>query len=259
MQINSIDKICGYPALEIRRLMRTCTADRFSLGVVAFQLQISKAEASILISALCVDGLIDQVRNPDACGTSYLMENERQDDAKYQLTIKGRALGMATAAKPIKRATAQRLVSGFLQRVEDVNNDPDLLYWVDEVIVFGSFLTESSTLGDVDFAVRFGWKLGDEPLWNPSTIKRVHEAELKGRYFPRFIDELCWSSYEIQLRLRNRSRSLHIHDLAVEGTFIQTLRHRRIYVRQPEGSGTALDITAKPSADSLNSHQVTLS
>jgi hypothetical protein len=64
---------------------------------------------------------------------------------RYELTINGRALGMASAAKPIMRATSDRYISVLLQRVEEVNNDPDLLFWIDEVVSFGSYLTNSAT------------------------------------------------------------------------------------------------------------------
>lgn len=46
---------------------------------------------------------------------------------KYQLAIKGNALAMASK-KLIRRSTAERLVSNFLQRVEEVNGDLNLSF-----------------------------------------------------------------------------------------------------------------------------------
>jgi hypothetical protein len=39
-------------------------------------------------------------------------------------------------------------------RVEEVNAHPDLLHWVTEVRVFGSYLTNSDDLGEIDLAIK---------------------------------------------------------------------------------------------------------
>ena len=51
-----------------------------------------------------------------------------------------------------------------------MNQDPGLLYWVDEVIVFGSYLSDSETLGDIDcfqHADRFRDRLSSDPNISP--------------------------------------------------------------------------------------------
>ena len=54
----------------------------------------------------------------------------------------------------INRAKAEKLLADFLRSVEEVNAHPDLLHWVTEVRVFGSYLTNSDDLGDIDIAIR---------------------------------------------------------------------------------------------------------
>ena len=54
----------------------------------------------------------------------------------------------------LNRAKADKLLADFLRSVEEVNAHPDLLHWVTEVRVFGSYLTNSDDLGDIDIAIR---------------------------------------------------------------------------------------------------------
>lgn len=239
MRMNASQEMFGYPVLEIRRLMRASAADSWGVSFVAAALRIENNPAAELVKAMLADGLIAET-DLEANGQTY------------ELTTKGMALGMARAAKPIKRATAERLVSEFLQRVEQVNNDPDLLFWVNEVVVFGSCLTNSPTLGDVDLAVMYARRIGPA-LWTAGSRQRVAIARANGRYFSGIIERIAWPQREIELRLRKGLGALHIHDLSMEGKFIETLSHRRIYVRQPEVSPAGLGIMTTSPAGSLNS------
>ena len=54
----------------------------------------------------------------------------------------------------INRAKADKLLADFLQSVEEVNAHPDLLHWVTEVRVFGSYLTNSDDLDEIDLAIK---------------------------------------------------------------------------------------------------------
>jgi hypothetical protein len=176
----------------------------------------------------------------------------RSNGRNYELTIKGRALGMASAAKPIRRLTAERLVSEFLQRVEEVNDDSNLLYFVSEVVAFGSLLTASPTLSDIDLAVMYTRKFcGDH--WTVQAKQRVAIAEANGRYFSGFFEMLGWPEREIELKLRKGSRALHLHDLSEEGKFIETIPHKRIYLRQPESGPAGPGVTTTSPGGSQNS------
>jgi hypothetical protein len=64
------------------------------------------------------------------------------------------AMRAARLAPRINRATAEKLLADFLQCVEEVNAHPDLLHWVTEVRVFGSYLTNSDDLGEIDLAIK---------------------------------------------------------------------------------------------------------
>src|ERR1035441_3760676 len=60
----------------------------------------------------------------------------------WEVTVKGKALASATAAKPLRRATVDRLVSELLGRVREVNRDGQWANKVEAVVVFGSGVTQ---------------------------------------------------------------------------------------------------------------------
>jgi predicted nucleotidyltransferase len=125
-----------------------------------------------------------------------------------------------------------------------VNDDPNLLYWIDEVLVFGSFLTESETLADVDLAVVYTRRTDDPKDFREREKARVREARAAGRHFPLFFDKLVWPLREIELRLRKRSGSLSLHDLGKERKFIEALPHRRLYLRLTRTPTSGPDLTS---------------
>ena len=72
----------------------------------------------------------------------------------YQITTKGNAMLAARIAPRLKRAKAEKLLADFLQCVEEVNAHPDLLHWVTEVGVFGSYLTNSDDLDEIGLEIK---------------------------------------------------------------------------------------------------------
>ena len=60
----------------------------------------------------------------------------------------------ARSVPRLNRAKADKLLTDFLQSVEEVNAHPDLLHWVTEVRVFGSYLANSDDLGEIDLAIK---------------------------------------------------------------------------------------------------------
>jgi hypothetical protein len=100
--------------------------------------------APTLIEQLLKDGMIEVIVRFSDC----------REQVAYQLTIKGNAMRATKRAARIDRAGAEKLIADFLQCVDEVNAHPDLLHWVTEVRVFGSYLTNSDDLGEIDLAIR---------------------------------------------------------------------------------------------------------
>jgi hypothetical protein len=60
----------------------------------------------------------------------------------------------ARLVRRINRAQADKLLFDFLRSVEDVNAHPDLLHWVTDVRVFGSYLTNCDHIGDIKIVIK---------------------------------------------------------------------------------------------------------
>ena len=76
-----------------------------------------------LVKALQTDGLI-----------------EASARGAWSVTQAGRRFSVASAAKPVTRATAEKALAEFLDRVEQVNRDSYFLGKAVRVVLFGSML-----------------------------------------------------------------------------------------------------------------------
>jgi hypothetical protein len=61
----------------------------------------------------------------------------------YKTTLKGDALRLANFVPRMNRAKAEKLLKGVLERIAEINARADLLHWVTEVRVFGSYLSRT--------------------------------------------------------------------------------------------------------------------
>ena len=124
---------------------------------------------------------------------------EKEETGYWRNTVKGCALANASAAKPIKRSTAEKKLAEFLERVEEVRRSDEFLFKVSKVWVFGSYLSDKETIGDIDLSLRLQLKTKDfdEKKW------RWNES-----LFPGDIPHKATVRF-----LKSRSRSLSFHDM----------------------------------------------
>ncbi|MDO8417741.1 MAG: hypothetical protein Q7S87_16195 [Agitococcus sp.] len=87
-------------------------------------------------------------------------------DAEYTVTRLGTQACAARIGNPITRATADELVEGVLSRVEAWNNTPDVQLIITELKVFGSYLGDKPTLGDIDLSFNFRLLYKGAPCWD---------------------------------------------------------------------------------------------
>jgi hypothetical protein len=100
--------------------------------------------ARALVEQLLKDGIIE-VSDPFS---------DCRAQVAYHPTVKGNAMRASRSVPRLNRAKAEKLVADFLRSVEEVNAHPDLLHWVTEVRVFGSYLNNSDNLGEIDLAIK---------------------------------------------------------------------------------------------------------
>ena len=133
------------------------------------------------------------------------------DKAAFQVATRGHAFANATAAKPIYRGTAERVLREFMDRVNAVNASKEYAFKVRSAVLFGSMLSCADRLGDVDVAIDLQRRISDSAKFRQQCDRRRHLAEEQGREFSTAIDWATWPEKEVVLQLKARSRSLSLH------------------------------------------------
>ncbi|HKP37582.1 MAG TPA: nucleotidyltransferase domain-containing protein [Pyrinomonadaceae bacterium] len=199
MNIDSKDTLVGQPILAIRKLLRLGQHRTWGAGLVKEILNTDSESAKRIISALQRQGYIKQRNSVD--------KHER-----WENTLKGNALALASAAKPISRATAERNLTQLLARVRKVNEDDYFLYKVQKVVLFGSYLRSTQTLSDLDVAITLAPKEANRERQDLLEKQRIRAAKNEGRVFGNFLVQLFWPQLEVRKFLKSRSRVISLHE-----------------------------------------------
>lgn len=195
MDIDWSSEIEGIPLRKVRDLLKRVNRG-FVPPFVAEQLGIPEGHASRVVTALCRDNFVKR-------------EPVRGNDAWFVLTTKGNALAMALIRKPINRATAENIVEQLLLRIAIINHDPYFLYMVAEASVFGSYVGDAPSLGDVDVVI----KLEVRPPWTAE--QAVTESEKRAAAMRKRLGKvlrLYYGQIEIIDELKAISPYLSLHE-----------------------------------------------
>jgi predicted nucleotidyltransferase len=215
MNINPTDQIAGFPVLEIRRLFRVSENGLLDEHRAADRLKISLSRARKLIRDLHKLGYIEKVKEG-----SFGYQG-------WNLTIKGNALKLASAAKPLTRKTADKKLEEFLQRVHEIRSNPNYIFKVKSVHVFGSYLHEKVRLGDIDLAIELQPKEADPDRFQKLRQQRIDAAIRGDRHFSSFLEQIMWPENEVWKKLKSRSRCLSLHRL--DKRMMKISKHKLIY------------------------------
>lgn len=141
-------------------------------------------------------------------------------DSIYGLTDLGTRLVNASATKPLSRKTADRLVKEFLSRCRALERLKDLYaYTVDELYVFGSYITEAPTLSDIDFGLSLRPRFEDREqqiAFEDKLIKDAGGIHAIGGIFATV--GYCSKKVKQFLRSKNSYFSLH----SIEGDVLES-------------------------------------
>ena len=202
MNIDPTQQIAGLPALEARKLLRALSSGMsFSKPEIAYRLSGADYDDSEILSKLLDEGLVEKI----ADGVS--------DGDRYGTTVLGNAVANASAARPVLRKTAEKALSGFLDRVAEVKSNPKWLCEISEVRLFGSMLTEKPRVSDVDLAFDLTRKSECIDDFDSLCDQRVADALRAGRRFASSLDQIFWPEQEVRLYLKSRSRILSFSPL----------------------------------------------
>jgi predicted nucleotidyltransferase len=232
MRIDPKATIGRYPAIQVRRTLQNLQ-DLMKWGLVELETAAALTPGSgrALVKVLRAQGLIE------AAGRGT-----------WIITQAGQRFASATAAKPVTRATAERALSQFLDRVKRVNENPYFLAKVTRVVLFGSMLKpEVDRLSDVDLAIELARKEPDFERSRIQNYERVDELANQGRRFRNFLErEQCWF-WEAFRFLKGASRVIALADYNAEKTLIITVPHR-VLIGEPEQAPVELAPRASPPA-----------
>ena len=211
MRIDPNGTIGGSPALAVRKTLRYLRGwDQWKVADLEAVAAMAPGTGDALVKALRTEGLI-----------------EASGRGAWTVTQAGRTFSAATAAKPVTRATAEKALAQFLERVTQVNENPYFLAKAIRVVLFGSMLKpEIERLSDVDLAVELASKEVDFERARLKNQQRAEELADRGRGYRNFLEwEGCWY-FEAFRYLKGRSRVISLADYSVEKTFVLAVPHR---------------------------------
>jgi predicted nucleotidyltransferase len=214
MRINSKDTILDVPILRIRKLLRRS----MSHGSVIFE---KLASQTLKLGEQRTREILDELVRQGY----YEARENRQGEPYWENTIKGNSLAMATAARPVTRAKADKIFGEFVLRVKEVNDDPYYLFKVNRVVLFGSYIRDTETVNDIDIAIQLAPKIDDLKLRSKLYAKRRRKSKRKFRTLMAY---LGWPMQEVWLFLKSRSRALSLHDFASHEKLLETIETRVI-------------------------------
>jgi DNA-binding Lrp family transcriptional regulator len=199
MRIRPDDVIAGFPAEQIRKLLRQSTLS-LSVDEATKILGLNERSALKLLNDLEKQGFIK--KNAFAPDPNKNWENR----------IKGGALSKALFSAPVSRRAAEQKLSEFMDRVRKVNEADRFFYRIRKVVLFGSFLTESSTVGDLDIAIELVPKEPDSRKHSELILAHANAADLNGKRFQNFVHRLDFAAQEVRSYLKGRSRIIQLTD-----------------------------------------------
>ena len=127
------------------------------------------------------------------------------------LTELGHRFTIARATQPMKRKTADRLLDGAIRAAKDINADGSMTHFVEELYVFGSYLSDRHEIGDLDLGVKLGRRLGR--LTNEQWSNWCRDIGYASS--ARNIVAMLFHSENLVLRrLKQRSKYVAIHPLS---------------------------------------------
>jgi predicted nucleotidyltransferase len=199
MRITKEEIVAGHSAVQVRGFLRRFKHGFFMHSAAESFLQLNSRQVAEFFDDLVALELIE----PTA---------PFGGKAAFQVAMRGHAFANATAAKPISRETAERVLREFVDRVNAVNASKEYAFIVKSAVLFGSMLSGVDRLGDVDVAIDLRPRNLDSAEFRQKCDRRRHLAEDLGRAFPSVFEWATWPQKEVVQRLKARSRSLSLHD-----------------------------------------------
>ena len=106
--------------------------------------------------------------------------------------------------------TADKHYQAFLARISEINDDDLYMYQVTKVALFGSYLSETGTVSDIDLFVWLAKKPKFETAFSSIREQRTKDMFAEGRRFKNYSEVICWPELDVRKHLKNQSRVISI-------------------------------------------------
>lgn len=209
MRLNPKETLYNQPILKVREVVRHAMQEKF---LERTKTLLTEEVAKILLQPVAVSKqvMIDLLKD------DYLIINKVTTFAnitQYELvaTEKGRRFGIATGDPAISRQKADKLLSDLIEQAKAINLNDDLVYVVERIKVFGSYLSDKELLGDLDVAIKISRRYHGADF-QARNEKRIIFASQNGKRFSNFIDQISWPHTEVVQLLKTKKKGLSLHD-----------------------------------------------
>lgn len=212
MRLTRKQTICNIPILKIRDYFNRIRPLMMTPEMIREQFELNEEQIEELIQALLAEGYIEPAKE----------KNE------YQLTIKGHALCVARYTNPINKTKADKLFKEFMERVEEINSNDYYLYKVTKIVLFGSYIDpEKTDYADIDIAFKINRKAKSTKEFLKLDEQRIKEAEMAGKSFTSFFDELGYTERVVLHKLKNRCRYISLHP--IDDDILKISKTKQVY------------------------------
>lgn len=223
MLITRGQTIDGLAAVELRDVLRELMASVFTAAGFALARGLTVDEASLMLAVLERHGLI--ASGADLHGATVLHGGGEDVDVAvlWQNTVAGNALAKARIGTPMRRARAEALLEGVIARARAVNSDPDEMFWVEVIELFGSLAqTDATMVGDIDLRVLFTHRYRGDDL----------VAELERRWPGTPLEAVVAATKQLHRCLTGGSRKIDLQlDETISGPLPASAEPMTVYTR----------------------------
>jgi hypothetical protein len=147
----------------------------------------------------------------------------------WEATAKGHAFAMATAAKPLRKLTAEQLLTEIAGRAQLINSDEKFAFRVHRLVLFGSVLKGADRPNDVDIGCTLVPRFEGER----QRLLEDQRRAIKGR-FANISEWAVWPKLEVLKTLKSRSRGLSVQEIG--DWTLESMDHRVVFIAASERS-----------------------
>ncbi|MBY0560998.1 hypothetical protein [Hyphomicrobium sp.] len=202
MRVNWSDVIAGVTMLEIRDFLRYVNRTSFCHLLLVKHLNVTEGAAITIVEKLLGQGLIRV--DP----TVQLLS-----EPAFALTPTGDQFAYTKAVARIGKPKADAILRKFRERIESVNSDRKLAFYVKRAFLFGSYIDPGMTdYGDLDIAI----DLQSRIVWGAKFFDYCEErVEKAGKGNLRRAQAVRYCKREVERLLINRSHYISLADMSV--------------------------------------------